>query len=118
MTPIALPSRLTMTEASATLVRLTALLQVADEPVVDASALRELDTAALAVLLACARQAGAAGRRLRVLGAPSKLGELARLYGVDALLDLAAVGVPADVPADRSTNLSTTAVADKPVLSA
>jgi phospholipid transport system transporter-binding protein len=94
MTSIALPSRLTMGDASATLARLTPLLQAADEPVIDASALRELDTAALAVLLACARQAGQGGRRLRVLGAPPKLGELARLYGVDVLLDLTEADPP------------------------
>ena len=88
MTPIALPQRLTMSEASAELARLQALLQAAAEPVLDASALQVLDTAAIALLLACQRDAAAAGRCLRVANAPPKLGQLARLYGVDTLLGL------------------------------
>ena len=86
--PIALPARLTLAEVSAELARLLPLLQAADEPVLDASALRELDTATLALLLACQRQAQAAGRALRVTGAPEKLGQLARLYQVETLLGL------------------------------
>ena len=77
-----------MAESSAELSRLLPLLQQADEPVLDASGLLELDTAALAVLLACQRQAQAAGRQLRVTAAPPKLAQLARLYGVDPLLGL------------------------------
>ncbi len=88
MAAIALPERLTMAEASATLARLTPLLQAADAPVIDASALRELDTAALAVLLACQREAAGRGRRLQVTGVPAKLIQLAQLYGVDGLLTL------------------------------
>jgi phospholipid transport system transporter-binding protein len=88
MSTITLPPRLTMAESSAELSRLLPLLQRADEPVLDASGLRELDTAALAVLLACQRQAQAAGRQLRVTAAPPKLAQLAQLYGVDPLLGL------------------------------
>jgi phospholipid transport system transporter-binding protein len=87
-TPISLPERVTMAEASATLLRLQPLLAAADEPVIDASALQDLDTAAVAVLLDCQRQAHARGKTLRVTGAPAKLGQLARLYGVEALLGL------------------------------
>ena len=86
--PLALPARLTMGEASAELNRLLPLLHAAAEPVLDASALQALDTAALALLMACQRQAQAAGRTLRVTGAPPKLGQLARLYGVESLLSL------------------------------
>ena len=85
---LALPARLTMGEAHAELSRLLPLLQVAIEPVLDASALQDLDTAALALLMACQRQAQAAGHILRVTGAPPKLGQLARLYGVAPLLGL------------------------------
>ena len=85
---IGLPERLTMAEASATLSRLAPLLRAAVDPVLDASALREMDTAALALLLACRRQAADQGRRLRLTGAPPKLKQLAQLYGVDGLLDL------------------------------
>lgn len=88
MTTISLPEQVTMTEARATLARLTPLLEAADDPVIDASALVELDTAAVAVLLACRRQAQARGKQLRVTGAPEKLGQLAQLYGVSALLGL------------------------------
>ena len=87
-TPISLPERVTMAEASATLLRLQPLLAAADEPVIDASMLRDLDSAAVAVLLDCQRRAHARGKTLRVTGAPAKLGQLARLYGVEALLGL------------------------------
>ncbi len=61
--------------------------------VVDASDLRQFDSAALAVLLECQRLAGAWGKGFGVRQAPDKLRELARLYGVDALL------MPAEVRA-------------------
>jgi phospholipid transport system transporter-binding protein len=89
MTTLALPQRLTMAEARATLAALQPQLAAADAPVVDASALQVLDTAAVAVLLDCRRQALARGRSLVVAGAPPKLRQLARLYGVDDLLGLA-----------------------------
>ena len=53
-----------------------------------ASALADLDTAAIAVLLDCRRQAQAAGKTLQVVGAPAKLAQLATLYGVADLLAL------------------------------
>ncbi len=88
MTTIKLPARITMGEARATLAQLQPLLQAADAPVVDASALVELDTAALALLLDCQRQARARGKQLQLVGAPAKLGQLATLYGVADLLGL------------------------------
>lgn len=48
----------------------------------DASDLVQFDSSALAVLLACRRQAHAVGRQLQLQGLPEKLRELARLYGV------------------------------------
>lgn len=48
----------------------------------DASALQQFDSSALAVLLACRREALALGRSLQVQGMPERLCELARLYGV------------------------------------
>ena len=57
---------------------------------IDASALREFDSAALALLLQAQRLAQAEGRSLQVHGAPPKLAELAQLYGVDQLLGLQA----------------------------
>ena len=88
MTTIALPARVTMNDARATLAQLQPLLQAAEAPVVDASALVDLDTAAIALLLDCWRQAQARGTQLQVMGAPAKLGQLARLYGVEDLLGL------------------------------
>ncbi len=88
MTTIALPARITMNDAPATLAQLQPLLQAADAPVIDASALADLDTAAIALLLDCRRQAQAAGKALQVVGAPAKLAQLATLYGVADLLAL------------------------------
>ena len=88
MTTIALPARITMNDARATLAQLQPLLQAADAPVIDASALVDLDTAAIALLLDCRRQAQAAGKPLQVVGAPAKLAQLATLYGVADLLAL------------------------------
>lgn len=83
-----LPATLTADEARATLRMLTQTLR--SEPdtgvVVDASALQQFDSSALAVLLECQRQAQAWGRPFAVRQAPPKLAALARLYGVDALL--------------------------------
>jgi phospholipid transport system transporter-binding protein len=54
--------------------------------VIDASGLQQFDSAALALLLECQRLAQASGRGFSVRGAPPKLTQLARLYGVDTLL--------------------------------
>ena len=60
------------------------------EVVVDASALQQFDSSALAVLLECRRQALAAGKGFSVRGAPARLRQLAGLYGVQALIPAAA----------------------------
>jgi phospholipid transport system transporter-binding protein len=83
---IALPAVLTIAEARAEAERLVAALAEEDQPVVDASGLQSLDTSAIAVLLECRRAAQAAGKTLQVLHAPPKLGQLAKLYGVDGLI--------------------------------
>ena len=48
----------------------------------DASALQQFDSSALAVLLACRREALRLGRQLQVRGLSERLQALARLYGV------------------------------------
>ena len=53
---------------------------------VDASALEQFDSSALAVLLEYRRQALSAGRLLIVTGAPQRLVQLATLYGVAELI--------------------------------
>ena len=55
---------------------------------VDASALTAYDSSTIALLMQARRLAQAAGRELVVVGAPAKLAELARLYGVEELLAL------------------------------
>ena len=83
---IALPPALTMGQARQVLAGLESAIRQAAEPRIDASALVTLDSAAIAVLLQCRRIAQAAGKSLVVDNPPPKLSELARLYGVDALL--------------------------------
>lgn len=56
---------------------------------VDGAALQQFDSSALAVLLECQRMARAKGRAFAVQHLPAKLTELARLYGVDGLLQSA-----------------------------
>lgn len=52
----------------------------------DASALRDFDSAVLAVVLECKRRALALGHAVDLVGAPAKLEDLARVYGLTALL--------------------------------
>jgi phospholipid transport system transporter-binding protein len=56
----------------------------------DLSAVAEVDSAAVALLLEWQRQAVARGGRLVLGGVPADIASLARLYGVDSLLDLGA----------------------------
>ena len=56
------------------------------EVVADASALRQFDSSALALLLECRRRARAAGKPFSVQSAPQLLRELAVLYGVAELI--------------------------------
>lgn len=58
----------------------------ADNVVIDASSLTQFDSSALAVMLACSREAAAAGKTFAVVGLPTKLGQLAVLYGVAELI--------------------------------
>jgi phospholipid transport system transporter-binding protein len=88
MTTVALPARLTMADARAALAEIGPRLAAADAPVLDASPLADLDSAALALLLDCRRQVLARGAALQISGAPPKLRQLAALYGVGELLGL------------------------------
>jgi phospholipid transport system transporter-binding protein len=84
-----LPPALTLEQAAAAL---QALPADGEPGVIDASALREFDSSALALLLQAKRLADASGRAFDVHAAPPQLAQLARLYGVDALLGLAPQG--------------------------
>ena len=83
---IALPMSLTMGQARQVLVGLESAIAQSAEPQIDAAALVTLDSAAIAVLMQCRRIAQAAGKSLLIANPPPKLSELARLYGVEALL--------------------------------
>jgi len=65
----------------------------APEVVADASALRQFDSSALALLLECRRHAHAAGKGFSVLSAPRRLRELAVLYGVAELIPATAAAM-------------------------
>jgi phospholipid transport system transporter-binding protein len=65
---------------------LTAQLAKGGEAVLDASALTQFDSSALAVILACRRAVLAQGAQLRITGLPPRAQALAKVYGVSDLL--------------------------------
>jgi phospholipid transport system transporter-binding protein len=82
---VALPAKLSIAEASAALPSLVSQLgQGSGALVVDASALKDFDSSAIATLLELRRRAP--GRAFSVSGAPSAMVELATMYGVAELL--------------------------------
>jgi phospholipid transport system transporter-binding protein len=82
---LALPAKLSIAEASAALPALAAQVgQSSSALVVDASALKNFDSSAIATLLELRRHA--AGRAFSVSGAPTAMVELATMYGVAELL--------------------------------
>lgn len=63
--------------------------ELAAEPValvLEAGALKEFDSSALAVILACRREALSAGKTFSVRDLPARLRQLAGLYGVAELI--------------------------------
>ena len=58
------------------------------EVTLDCSAMAGADSAAIALLLEARRQAASAGKALRVSGLREQLASLAKIYGVDELLDV------------------------------
>jgi phospholipid transport system transporter-binding protein len=88
---LVLPPRLTHEEAPACVRMLQEGIagHNGSSTVVDASALDQFDSSALAVLLECRREATALGRGFAVKGLPARLRELGALYGVAALLPAA-----------------------------
>ncbi|MES2401273.1 MAG: STAS domain-containing protein [Pseudomonadota bacterium] len=88
---LTLPPVLTHAEAagfSASLKQLVA--QQGATVIADASALSQFDSSAIAVLLACRREALATGKAFSVQGLPARLRQLAGLYGVADLIPAAA----------------------------
>lgn len=88
---IPLPASLTMADAAAATAALVGAVGATDGPEVtlDASALHDVDTAAVATLLACRRAAQAVGKTFKLHAVPPRLAALTRLYGVDELLGCA-----------------------------
>ncbi len=86
MSALRLPERLTHLEASACLADLLSLAAAGGPVNVDASALREFDSAALATLLALRRRLLVQGQALSVSRLPPRLAELVSLYGLAELL--------------------------------
>ncbi len=83
-----LPARLTLDEAAATLAALRGAVagQGAGVVTVDAGALRDFDSSALAVLLELRRELQQQGRSLQVRDWPPRLQDLVKVYGVQELL--------------------------------
>ena len=82
-----LPARITYSDANVLARNLTG--QISAQPnavVLGGQQLVEFDSSALAVLLACRRAALAAGKQFSVDSLPSKLAQLAALYGVAQLM--------------------------------
>ncbi len=93
MSDLALPSRVTLAEASAAAREASAKVAAAGAAastapiVIDASGVQAFDSSAFAVMLDVARRSG--GRAVTVQGAPASMVALAKLYGVDELLRFA-----------------------------
>jgi len=91
MSDLKLPTSLMHAQANVCLAQWVAQLKAqpitADAVQVDASALQDFDSSALAVLLGLRREVLAVGRHLVVLGMTARLRELATLYGVVDLLE-------------------------------
>lgn len=89
--PTSLPISLTLRDAQSALATLRRSFAASSGEVwhVDAAPIVQLDTSALAVLLECARMAAEGRRTLQIVGAPARLSDLAKLYGVDGLLGIA-----------------------------
>ena len=85
---LTLPPVLTHAEARSGLADLRQALRAStgDEVVADAGKLERFDSSALAVLLACRREALMLNRSFAVRRCPPKLRRLAGLYGVESLL--------------------------------
>lgn len=83
-----LPARLTQADARDVLrlLRATAPTLSGTEVVIDAGGLQQFDSTALAVLLACRRQALELGRGFALREVPQRLRDLAEVYGLCELL--------------------------------
>ncbi|MSQ64986.1 MAG: STAS domain-containing protein [Limnohabitans sp.] len=89
---MALPAVLTQAQATAVAAQLEQAISLHSGGfVLDASALQQFDSSALAVLLTGLRASSAKGIHLDVRGLPARAQQLAQVYGLSGLLQ-----VPAD----------------------
>lgn len=88
MTRFSLPAVLTHAQASATAQALVTAVQAQTRLTVDASALQQFDSSALAVLLAGLREAMQRGGQLQVQGLPTRARSLVQVYGLAEVLQL------------------------------
>ena len=88
---LVLPAEITNQQARAAAATLQQGMHALDgsEVVLDASAMVKFDSSALAVLLQCRREALQSGKSFEVRGTSSRLRDLATLYGIEGLLQLA-----------------------------
>lgn len=83
-----LPAVLTHAQAKATAHALVQAVQAQPHLTLDASALQQFDSSALAVLLAGCRAASGWGGRITVQALPARATSLARVYGLAEVLQL------------------------------
>jgi phospholipid transport system transporter-binding protein len=85
-----LPAQLTHAQAATVAQQLGALARTQPSLRIDASFLQQFDSSALAVLLTGLREAAQQQHALTVSGLPAKALALARVYGIQDLLELQA----------------------------
>ena len=87
-TTVVLPALLMQDNAQAVATELVTVLGACapkgGEAVLDAAALAQFDSSALAVILACRRAVEACGAQLRITGLPERAQALAKVYGLSA----------------------------------
>jgi phospholipid transport system transporter-binding protein len=88
MTRFSLPAVLTHAQTSASAQALVTAVKVQPQLTIDASALQQFDSSALAVLLAGMREAQALGGQLQVQGLPARARSLVQVYGLTEVLQL------------------------------
>ncbi len=84
---LALPQKLTHEQARTCMDQLKQRMgSESAQVVIDAAALQQFDSSALAVLLELRRECARLGKHMVLQSMPERLIDLARLYGIDALL--------------------------------
>jgi len=85
---LTLPARLTHDNANGVLVDFLAQIakSASNQVRIDAGALDQFDSSALAMVLACRRRIIARGGDFSLVSAPARIEQLARVYGIDRLL--------------------------------